>query len=342
MRSIIFFAAALLLSSAAAASADEMLQRARNAFQPLPTADRLLEERGLSSDQVRLGKALFFDPRLSADGAVSCNACHNLGLGGSDLHKTAIGSGWQPATRNAPTVLNAGLNGALYWDGRAADLKAQATAALLGADEMNGTPERIEGLVRALPGYRALFRQAFPEAVEPATLANAAEALAAFQTSLVTPNARFDHYLRGDETALSARERQGLGLFIDKGCAGCHSGANLGGVSYYPFGVVEKPDTGILPEADRGRQAVTADPTDAYFFRTAPLRNVALTAPYFHSGAVTTLDEAVTVMATTQLGLSLSADEIQALSAFLHTLSGEMPRIDFPRLPAPSAPRADG
>lgn len=340
MRSAFLFAMAPLLMGAVPAAADDLLARARDAFQPVPAQTQAAQ--GHEAALVRLGKTLFFDPRLSGSGALSCNACHNLGLAGSDLHPTSLDDTWTSTPRNAPTVLNAGLNGALYWDGRAADLTAQAAAALLSPGEMNGTRERVEATLRSLLGYRVMFRQAFPAAAEPATLDNAAAALAAFQATLTTPDSRFDRYLRGDTAALDGRERDGLALFMDKGCAGCHGGVNLGGSTYYPFGVVEKPAPALLPPADRGREAVTADPTDAYFFRTAPLRNVALTAPYFHSGAVASLGEAVSVMAATQLGTTLSADEVQALTAFLGTLSGTMPAVDVPRLPAPAAPPADG
>lgn len=336
----ILFVMAPVLLCALPAAADELLARARAIFQPVPVAAEPAVHEG--NARVRLGRVLFFDPRLSGSGVLSCNGCHNLGLAGGDLHPTALDDTWTPTPRNVPTVLNAVLNGALGWDGRAADLTAHTAAALLSPVEMNGTRDGVEGLVRALPGYRVMFRQAFPRDAEPATLDNAAAALAAFQATLVTPDSPFDRYLAGDAAALGARERDGLALFIDKGCAGCHGGVALGGATFYPFGVVGKPAAALLPPADRGREAVTRDPTDAYFFRTAPLRNVALTAPYFHSGAVATLEEAVTVMAATQLGLTLSGDEVQALTAFLGTLTGTPPSVGVPRLPSPAGPPADG
>lgn len=340
MRSGFLFSIPSLILAAFPAAADDLAARARQVFQPLPAVEQPAAEQDAA--RVRLGAALFFDPRLSGSGVLSCNGCHNLGLAGGDLHPTALDDTWTSTPRNVPTVLNAALNGAQYWDGRAADLTVQAEMALTAAGEMNGTRERIESTLRALPGYRVMFRQAFPGTREPATLGNAAAALAAFQATLTTPDSRFDRYLAGDGAALDAREQAGLALFLDKGCAGCHGGATLGGATYYPFGVAQKPPPALLPPTDRGREAVTRDPTDAYFFRTAPLRNVAVTAPYFHSGAVATLDEAVRVMAATQLGLTLSAEEVRALTAFLGTLTGAMPAVGVPRLPAPAAPPADG
>jgi cytochrome c peroxidase len=163
--------------------------------------------------------------------------------------------------------------------------------------------------------------------------------VAAFLATLLTPGARFDAFLTGDETALTATEQRGLALFIQKGCAGCHAGANLGGKTFYPFGVVEPPPAALRPPGDKGRSAVTGDPDDDYFFRTAPLRNVALTAPYFHSGKVRDLREAVRVMAATQLGprRPVAADEVEAIAAFLESLSGRQPSVGAPVLPPADA-----
>jgi cytochrome c peroxidase len=166
---------------------------------------------------------------------------------------------------------------------------------------------------------------------------NFAKAIEAYEATLITPNARFDQFLHGDDGALNAEEKKGLALFMDAGCAGCHGGVNIGGQSYFPFGLVSRPGGAVLPEGDRGRFAVTETAADDYVFRAGPLRNIALTAPYFHSGAVWDLEEAVAIMATSQLGADLTGDEIAAITAFLETLTGEMPEIEHPMLPARGA-----
>jgi cytochrome c peroxidase len=165
------------------------------------------------------------------------------------------------------------------------------------------------------------------------TLANVQKAIAVFEATLITPNARFDKYLKGDENALTAKEKSGLKLFMDKGCAACHNGINVGGGMYAPFGVVERPDASILPLNDKGRFMVTKSPADEYVFKVPTLRNIALTAPYFHSGKAWDLRQAVGVMGTSQIGAQLTAAETDTIAAFLDTLTGEQPTITYPILP---------
>jgi cytochrome c peroxidase len=183
----------------------------------------------------------------------------------------------------------------------------------------------------------AQFRKAFPESSSPVTFDNVTRAIEAFEATLITPNSRFDQFLKGDAAALTPAEREGLSLFMDKGCSACHRGVNLGGEAYFPFGVVEKPGAEILPPNDKGRFGVTKTASDEYVFRAGPLRNVALRAPYFHSGRVWSLKQAVGIMGTTQLGQQLTDQEEDAIVAFLQTLTGEQPRIELPILP----PRTD-
>jgi cytochrome c peroxidase len=187
-----------------------------------------------------------------------------------------------------------------------------------------------------MPQYVSWFKGAFPGDADPVTFDNMAKAIEAFEATLVTP-APFDSYLNGDDAALTAEQKTGLRVFIDKGCSSCHNGVNLGGNGYFPFGLVQKPGADVLPEGDKGRFAVTATPDDSYVFRAAPLRNIALTAPYFHSGKVWSLEEAVSIMGAAQLGEELSEADVVSIVAFLQALTGKMPEVTYPVLPAETA-----
>ena len=224
------------------------------------------------------------------------------------------------------TVFSA-LEDAQFWDGRAADLKAQAGGPIQNPIEMGITHEHAIEMLKGLPGYMPLFEASYPNDKDPITMPNVVTAIAAFEATLITPNAPFDKYLRGDANALTAEQKEGLRLFIDTGCAGCHSGINVGGQMYAPFGVVEKPGADILPANDKGRFAVTKTASDEYVFRVPPLRNVELTPPYFHSGQVWDLTQAVGIMATDQLGKSLNDEQVTKITAFLKSLTGEQPQV---------------
>ena len=302
-------------------------------FEPIPDDPPELADNPITAEKVELGKMLYLDPRLSQSWLISCNTCHNLGLGGVDLLETSVGHGWQRGPRNAPTVLNAVYNVAQFWDGRAADLHEQAKGPVQAAVEMNNTPERVEQTLSSIPEYVERFHAAFPDDPDPVTFENMARAIEAFEATLITPGSRFDDYLRGDEDALSLNEKEGLTLFVQKGCAACHGGVNMGGAGYYPFGVVEKPPAAILPPGDKGRFAVTQSASDEYVFKAPSLRNIALTPPYFHAGGVWDLGGAVKVMATAQLGAELTQGEQAAVVAFLQTLTGRQPRVEYPILP---------
>ncbi|MBZ8132544.1 cytochrome-c peroxidase [Afifella sp. IM 167] len=322
------------LGTAAQAADDQLMTQANEIFDPIPTLVQAPEHNAITREKVELGKMLYFDPRLSSSHLLSCNTCHNLGLGGTDLQPTSVGHGWQRGPRNAPTVLNAVFNIAQFWDGRAEDLKAQAVGPMQAAVEMNSTPERVLEVLNSMEDYKDLFDVAFPGDDDPVKLDNVAKAIEAFEVTLVTPASPFDQFLDGNTNAMTDQQKEGLALFMDKGCATCHSGVNVGGQAYFPFGVVEQPGADILPRADKGRFAVTQTASDEYVFRAGSLRNVALTAPYFHSGQVWSLRQAVEVMATAQLGTELSEEEVDAIVAFLHALTGEQPQVEYPILPA--------
>ena len=331
-------AVCLLLLSGGGASADDGLRRRTGElFAPIPDRAPGLQPGATTEARIELGRMLFFDPRLSASHLISCNTCHNLGLAGVDLQETSIGHGWQKGPRNAPTVLNAVFNIAQFWDGRAKDLAEQAKGPVQASIEMNNSREGLLATVQSLQGYVDRFRRAFPGAGDPVTFDNVAAAIEDFEATLLTPNARFDRYLKGDDGALDEVERSGLRLFLDKGCGSCHGGVNLGGLGYYPFGVVEKPGDELLPPGDQGRFQVTNTASDRYVFRSPGLRNVALTSPYFHSGRVWTLGEAVAIMGSAQLGIELTRDERRHIVSFLETLTGDQPAVPYPVLPPNTA-----
>ena len=312
---------------------DELRAEAEFYFEPIPDAPVAPEGNVLTPERVDLGAMLFFDPRMSRSGLFSCQSCHNVGIGGVDGLEVSIGHGWQQGPRNAPTVHNAVFNIAQFWDGRAPDLAEQAKGPLQAGVEMNNTPENLVATLESMPGYVEAFKAAFPTEDEPITFDTFAIAIEAFEATLITPNSRFDQFLTGDNDALSAPEKRGLWAFMDTGCAGCHAGVNLGGQDYYPFGLVERPGGSVLPAGDRGRFQVTETVDDDYVFRASPLRNIALTPPYFHSGVVWDLAEAVAVMSSAQLGTDLSDEQIADIVAFLDTLTGEQPVVAHPILP---------
>jgi cytochrome c peroxidase len=331
-------AAAALCAASGAAMADEALRAdALEWFEPIPMNPPALENNVVTDARVELGKQLFFDPRLSRSGVFSCNSCHNVGMGGVDALETSIGHGWQKGPRNSPTVYNAVFNIAQFWDGRAEDLAEQAKGPVQAGVEMASTPERVVTTLESMDGYVEGFAQAFPAEEEPISFENMARAIEAFEATLITPNSRFDQFLQGDDGALDEQEKRGLAAFMATGCASCHAGVNLGGQAYYPFGVVEKPGASVLPVGDRGRFQVTETAGDDYVFRAAPLRNIAITAPYFHSGTVWELEEAVAIMGVSQLGAELNEQQIADITAFLETLTGQIPDIEYPILPDRSA-----
>jgi cytochrome c peroxidase len=326
-----------------AMAADELMKAAQAVFKPIPSAAPALPGNAATPEKLLLGKMLYFDPRLSASHAISCNSCHNVGLGGVDSQETSIGHHWQRGGRNAPTVFNAVFNTAQFWDGRAKDLEAQAGGPMVNPIEMASPTAHVAEQLSAIPGYVIAFKNAFPGESAPVTLGNAQKAIAVFEATLITPNAAFDKFLGGQSDALTAQQKSGLKLFMDKGCAACHNGINVGGGMYAPFGVVEKPDASLLPPGDAGRFVVTKAEGDKYVFKVPTLRNITLTAPYFHTGKSWDLRQAVAVMAKSQLGGNLTGDEIDLIVSFLDSLTGQQPSVVYPTLPpnVTSSPHPD-
>ena len=336
MRSTPVVLAVSLVLNAGGAGADDVLTQAQAKFSPIPGVAPEAKGNPSSPAKVELGRMLYFDPRLSASQLISCNTCHNLSLGGADLQETSVGHGWQRGPRNAPTVLNAAFNVAQFWDGRAEDLKAQAKGPVQASVEMANSPERLVRTLKSIPGYAPFFEAAFPGEKDPIGFDNVVRAIEAFEATLITPDAPFDRYLKGDRKALGPTEEAGLALFLEKGCAKCHDGVNVGGGDYDPFGVVEAPADAVRPPGDTGRFQVTRTEQDQYVFRAAPLRNIAITQPYFHSGKVWRLEDAVKVMGSAQLGIRLTDADAAQLTAFLRTLTGRQPRVENPVLPPSS------
>ena len=280
---------------------------------------------------VELGKQLYFDPRLSKSGFISCNSCHNLSMGGSDNLKTSIGHNWQKGPINSPTVLNSSLSVAQFWDGRARDLKAQAGGPIANPGEMAFTHDLAVSLLESIPGYRSEFKKVFGS--DKVDVERITAAIAAFEETLVTPNSRFDLYLKGNKNALSKTELEGYKLFKESGCVACHNGPAVGGNSFQKMGVVEAYKASSPAE---GRVAVTGKDADRFNFKVPTLRNVELTYPYFHDGAADTLPEAVEIMGRVQLGKKFTPEENAKIVAFLKTLTGDQPSFKIPLLP-PSA-----
>ncbi len=280
---------------------------------------------------VELGKKLFFDPRLSRSGFISCNSCHNLSMGGTDNIKTSIGHNWQRGPINSPTVLNASMNVAQFWDGRAKDLQGQAGGPIANPGEMAFTHELAIDVLASIPAYRAQFRQVFGQ--DKLTIEQVTRAIAAFEEVLVTPGSRFDQWLMGKKSALTKDELAGYQLFKSSGCIACHNGPAVGGNTFQKMGVVEPYKTAMTAQ---GRSAVTGKDADRFNFKVPTLRNVELTYPYFHDGEAATLTQAVDVMGRLQLGRTFTPDENAKLVAFLKTLTGKQPHIVLPILPPSS------
>ncbi|ASM76818.1 cytochrome C biogenesis protein CcsA [Vitreoscilla filiformis] len=277
---------------------------------------------------VELGKKLYFEPRLSKSGFISCNSCHNLSMGGTDNLKTSIGHNWQKGPINAPTVLNSSMNLAQFWDGRAKDLQAQAGGPIANPGEMAFTHQLAVEVLTSIPAYQAEFKKVFKK--DTLDIEQVTKAIAAFEETLVTPNSRFDKWLKGDKKAITADELAGYQLFKNSGCVACHNGPAVGGNSFQKMGVVAPYKASSPAE---GRMAVTGKDADRFNFKVPTLRNVELTYPYFHDGEAATLTQAVDIMGRLQLGKQFTADENAKIVAFLKTLTGEQPKFALPILP---------
>ena len=291
--------------------------------------------------KVALGKMLFFEPRLSKSGAISCNSCHNLMTSGTDNLPSSIGHGWKLGPINSPTVYNSRYNLAQFWDGRAKNLTEQAGGPIANPGEMGATHEQAVSVLQSIPDYQRLFKDVYGH--DRVTIADVQDAIASFEDTLVTPNSRFDQWLKGDDRALSAGELKGYETFKAKGCIGCHNGPGVGGTSFQKFGVVKPYPGNNGPGTPQGRYEVTKNESDRYVFKVPLLRNVELTAPYFHDGSEWSLAEAVKTMGSLQLGQTLTEAETTAIVAFLKTLTGDRPKLEWPLLPVSqgTTPRPD-
>jgi len=296
-------------------------------FAPLPK-DFPSRRNPVTEPKVRLGHMLYFDPRLSADGTVSCNTCHPLDRYGADGKPVSIGHRGLKGTRNSPTVYNAAGHVAQFWDGRAPDVEEQSKGPVLNPVEM-AMPSEAETVrvLKSIPEYPPMFAAAFPGESDPVTFDNMAKAIGAFERKLRTP-ARWDRYLEGDRNALTPEEKAGFQTFLKAGCASCHSGPLLGGNIFQKLGIVVPwPD-----DTDMGVFMVSGKEADKMVFKVPSLRNITETAPYFHNGKTATLSEAIRKMGIHQLGKALTDAEIQAIIVWLRTLTGELP-ADYLRPP---------
>ena len=299
---------------------EEILQlqaQAKQLFGALP--DKMPGGEGDTPDLIALGKKLYNETKLSINGKQSCNTCHNLKTAGVDNLPTSPGAlEGTKGTRNSPTVLNAGFQFVQFWDGRAKDLKEQAKGPILNPVEMGMKTEKdVEKMLAATPEYVDMFAKAYPGIKNAITYDNMANAIAAFERTLVSKS-KFDNFCAGNFKAMTNAEIAGMKKFIETGCITCHTGKLLGGNIYQKMGLV-KP---YKNTTDLGRFTVTKQESDRFMFKVAQLRNVALTAPYFHDGAVPTLEEAVKTMADINLGKQLKPEEIASIVTFLKALNG--------------------
>ncbi len=338
LKSTMFFsstALALAMAFGGAQAQDKAAERYKpnnELIQPIEAA------KGQNAAEVELGKKLFFDPRLSRSGFISCNSCHNLSMGGSDNLRTSIGDKWQQGPINSPTVLNSSLNFVQFWDGRAKDLREQAGGPIANPMEMAFTHELAVDILSSIPEYREEFKSVFNE--DKITIEQITSALATFEETLVTPNSRFDQWLAGKDDAITDQELNGYLLFKNSGCVACHNGVAVGGNTFQKMGVVEPY---VTDNASAGVAGVSGNDVDRMRFKVPTLRNVELTYPYFHDGAAQTLTEAVDIMGRLQLGKKYTEAEIKDIVAFLKTLTGDQPDFKLPILPPSddSTPRAN-
>jgi cytochrome c peroxidase len=341
---------ALLSLGAGAAHADDVLRdQAKGLFEPIPKTAPALPGNPATPEKLALGKMLYFEPRLSEHRDMACAACHNLSMSGVDGGMLSGGYNAQLAGREVQTVFNAVFNKSQYWDGRTSDLQDQVVNSVMANPkavlktrggpmainpvELAATKQLVIEQIKAVPFYVEALKTAFPGEADPFVYDNIGRAIAVFEATLITPDSAFDRWLTGDDAALNDEQKAGLKLFIDKGCAACHNGVNMGGASYAKFGVVANPGPEYLPPEDAGRYAVTKNNADRYVFKVPSLRNVEMTAPYFHTGSTFDLKQAVRVMAESQLGAKLADDEAMKIVAFLKSLTGKQPDIVLPVLP---------
>jgi cytochrome c peroxidase len=313
------------IAIAAPTLADDGLGDYRDRFEPLPHFPPIPADNSLTPEKVELGKFLFFEPRISSSGVISCATCHNPALGWADRIPRATGHDGQIGERNTPTVLNSGFLGSQFWDGREPDLEGQALGPIEADVEMAMDLDTALERLTEFDLYHDMFAEAYPNDEDPINADNLAKAIASFERTLNTPNSPFDRYLRGDMEALTDQEKDGMVAFVDNGCIACHRGPALTDSQFHRIQVPGSSDV--------GRFEVTGDEADKYKFRTPTLRNVAVTYPYMNNGATETLEESVAIMGREMLGREFEEQTVADITAFLHTLTGEMPAFEVPALP---------
>jgi cytochrome c peroxidase len=304
-------------------AAEPDLARYKASFEPLPDAPAAPPDNPTTPEKVELGKMLYFDRRLSKTGATSCHYCHDLAYYGAEPVGKSLGIEGKAHLRHSPTVLNAGFLRGQFWDGRDADLETQALSAIKSSVAMGEDPARAATRLNAIAEYRERFRSVFGT---DATAEAIGKAIAAFERTLNTPDYPLARYLKGDDGALSAAQKRGMQLFVDKGCIACHGGPN------FSRGTLARI---VVPgaEGDEGLKRTTKRDEDQYLFRVPSLLNVAMTAPYTHTGSIKTLDAMVRFMGKEALRTTLTDDEVEQLVAFLHSLTGRLPAVTPPVLP---------
>ncbi|MGM0614295.1 MAG: cytochrome-c peroxidase [Pseudomonadota bacterium] len=315
-------AAAMIPSSMVMA---EDLQDYKDRFEALPHLPPIPADNSMTAAKIELGNMLFFEPRISSSGVISCATCHNPALGWADRIPRATGHDGQVGERNTPTVLNSAFLGSQFWDGREPDLEGQALGPIEADVEMAMDLDVALERLTEFDIYRDKFAEAFPDDEDPISGENLAYSIAAFERTLNTPNSPFDRYLSGDENAISEQAKDGMVAFVDNGCVACHRGPAL---TDSQFHAIQVPGS-----EDLGRYLVTGEESDKYRFRTPTLRNVAVTYPYMNNGATETLEEAVAIMGQEMLGSEFEQETVDDITAFLHTLTGEMPEFEIPALP---------
>lgn len=311
-------------------------------FKALPDQPEIPKDNPQTPEKIELGKMLYFDPRISLDGTISCNSCHNVMADGADMRSFGAGVQGKRGGRGSPTVWNSAYMTVQFWDGREPSLEAQSKGPMTNPVEMAMPDHKlVVSRIQQIPGYVDAFKKVFPKD-RKITIDNVAKAIASYERTLITPNSPFDKYMKGDKKAMTAQQIKGMKLVEEIGCTSCHNGVNFAGDGfkmgeghYQPFPQIpgSEYDKKYDIMADLGRYEVTKKDEDKNHWRVPTWRNVALTAPYFHNGKVKTLDEAVRVMAKTQLGLDLKKGQVEDIVAFLNALTGEFPVQTMPMLP---------
>lgn len=319
----------LILNISIFASENILIKAKESGLKPIPSDKKKQfdlinnKKNKLTKEKFVLGKKLFFDPRLSKSGLISCNTCHNLGTAGVDGLSVAIGHNWakNPHELNSPTVYNAVFAENQFWDGRNKTLEEQAQGPIQAEPEMNATKEHVKNLVNSIPEYKKAFEKIKKDNSFIPTIKDVADVIAVYERTLIT-RSKYDDFLEGKEEALSKDEKEGLGLFIDRGCVSCHNGIALGGtMQLFP---VVNPYKYASGDFKGNKEGLIKVPT---------LRNIEETAPYFHNGKVWTLREAIEIMGDTQLGIKLKKEEVEKIEVFLKSLTGSKPTIKYPILP---------